>query len=226
LIPPPKESIKAVDTTTQESIKAVDTTTQESIKAVDTTTQESIEAEPNTSMMSSHDYFKHILQKDVCSDEMKLKKELDGMICNVGSMLNSCSDINILQTVKQHMQSAISILNVGTTLTSSASTTIAVPVDPIPSNSGRQKQFYSTRRKRTSSMRWSKPSIVEEKEASEKIQKMNIDVCNVCWRENDTVESDEVDWISCEVCGVWLHLSCSGHDQSSTAFVCDICKND
>ena len=43
--------------------------------------------------------------------------------------------------------------------------------------------------------------------------KTNVKVCGICWKEDDhelnVKDKNNITWIKCDSCGIWIHLSCS-----------------
>jgi hypothetical protein len=145
-------------------------------------------------------------------------------------LLNECDNIDTLQTVKQHIKSAIAVLQATKGTNTGENVSSDKPhASLVAPNSKHQKQltFYSTQRKRSHSCRrWAKPTSEEEMESLEKMKKMDITVCGVCWQEEETAvqSDDEIEWIECENCRLWVHLSCSGTISSDDIFFCKNCS--
>ena len=85
----------------------------------------------------------------------------------------------------------------------------------------KQFRFFSTKRKSTSSARIQKPSIEKHKNATEKLQSVEVTVFCICWKEDDSSTSEDVLWIACRKCGLWMHSLCV----KQTDFDEYLCKN-
>ena len=67
----------------------------------------------------------------------------------------------------------------------------------------------STRKKRLDSKRTiSKPTITEAMQCEDELNCTETEICAVCFQQDDTLEDDNVQWISCKLCSVWVHLNC------------------
>ena len=69
--------------------------------------------------------------------------------------------------------------------------------------------FFSTKRKRSSASRIKKPSVEEQESASHSLKTTEVTVCAICWKEEDDEHnSQEIEWISCSKCKLWMHKAC------------------
>ena len=66
-----------------------------------------------------------------------------------------------------------------------------------------------------------KPSIEEQETATEKLQAVEVTVCCVCWKEDDTSTSEDVLWTACTKSGLWMHSLCVNHTNSDEC----LCKS-
>lgn len=159
------------------------------------------------------------------SDVEKVKKEITGFMHETAALLSTCDDISTIEAVKRHMKSAIAVLKANKHTDSSSSMKPMISVAP---NALHQKQltFHTTQRKRKSGSRWAKPTSEEVERSVEKMQKVDIKVCGVCWQEEDrsTLESEEIAWVACDKCSLWVHLSCSGRSDIDGDFICKNCQ--
>ena len=50
-----------------------------------------------------------------------------------------------------------------------------------------------------------------------------IKVCGACWKEDNTGTAVEVSLISCDNCGLWIHVTCipSHRTNNDDTFLCD-----
>ena len=126
----------------------------------------------------------------------------------------SCSNTDILQTVRKHMLSAISVIkcanedNNHTNETDEHSSTVdfekTMAVAPN-ANFVPQLRFRSTKNKKASKKRWAKPTKIEEEETKSKMKKTIASVCGICWKEEDSAldTTGDILWLECEICGLW-----------------------
>ncbi len=45
----------------------------------------------------------------------------------------------------------------------------------------------------------------------------------VCFQQDDTLEDDNVQWISCKLCSVWVHLNCININDNND-YICSFCQ--
>ena len=73
------------------------------------------------------------------------------------------------------------------------------------------------------------PTKIEERKAKTKIAKTAIKVCDICWKEEDAITDQntntDIVWIECEICGLWVHQSCTNVQQDDT-YICCSCLTD
>ena len=82
-------------------------------------------------------------------------------------------------------------------------------------------------KKRQTASRFDKPSTHECRIAQKKMCTTDVKVCAVCWREddNDTNNSNDVAWIACTKCELWIHRSCiATQNIEQNEFYCENCK--
>ena len=58
-----------------------------------------------------------------------------------------------------------------------------------------------------------------------KMDETLVRICAHCWNEDDSGNVDnEVEWIACEMCGVWNHIKCVSNDGNSSTYYCNRCS--
>ena len=127
------------------------------------------------------------------------------MTHKIQSLVQPCNDIDTLTTVKQHLQSAISVLEAKHVYPKEDHFTPRII--PAP-NSKHEKQprFFSTKCKRKiTSKRGAKPS---KDKVKSKLMNSEIKMCGMCWKENTSINDTEIPWIQCDICELWIHDSC------------------
>ena len=116
---------------------------------------------------------------------------------------------DIIQITSRHIQARIAVFR-----TLSYCNEIAlVPKRKIAPNENNEKQmqFHSTKKKRkiTASV-ISKPSVSESTDVKQVLLNTEPIFCGKCMAENDKCsENSTIEWINCDICSVWLHLSCT-----------------
>ena len=206
--------------------------------------EESMETEEN-----SHEYFLGLLKTDLAHDHIDLQKDVNDLALQLTNLAQSCQNKDVLKTVKQHVQSAISLLihtsetaarNISNAATNEATNKpkshdtpgFKKTRDIAPNtNSPHQLRFHSTKKKKKPKQRWAKPTKDEEERAKRNMQKTSVTVCGICWQKEDQITSDTqescVSWLECEICGLWVHESCSHASQQPSEtidkYICSSC---
>jgi hypothetical protein len=90
-----------------------------------------------------------------------------------------------------------------------------------------QLRFFSTKKKQDKKPRLAKPGADEIAKCLETLDEVEIDVCGICFRENDRTYGSIVDWIQCCECDMWFHCSCVAADSENTdnIYICFTCSN-
>ena len=90
-----------------------------------------------------------------------------------------------------------------------------------------KQSFYSTKRKRLPCKAIAKPTTEEVTKSKEILANVEILLCAICFKEDDSGYSDDVDWIQCLKCERWFHLSCIRQGNTITTsqdYCCTICN--
>ena len=91
-----------------------------------------------------------------------------------------------------------------------------------------QPRFYSTKKKRKiQDKAIDKPSQTEVAATQTTLDECEIDICGICFSEEDLHSTEEqIDWISCGVCDMWVHARCAKESwlKNSTEFTCPYCS--
>ena len=145
-----------------------------------------------------------------------LLKKLNSRLGSIEAIINNTDSIECLQTVYDAL---------GNILAQAVPPPISTKKrKPCNENSEIQRRFYSTRKRRKIATKLiEKPSIDEAKSCEQTLQSTETDICAICFYEDDTVNTERVNWVSCVICSVWMHKSCANiHDQSD--FICSYCN--
>ena len=165
---------------------------------------------------NSTDYFSQILQS-VCVQTtsncnlVSLRNSAEVLSQKLHSLVQACDVEDTLKTVNGHLQSAISILEAKKHYAQVQMDAFVPVMAPTPNaRHEQQMRFHSTKKKRrTTKTRIAKPSPTKENEARGIMENTDVRVCGVCWKEEDRGNTENVLWIECDSCGLWLHVTCS-----------------
>jgi len=175
---------------------------------------------------NTSEYFSVMLQKEQRPRSLEnMKVEIYNLMHKIKGGIDECHSLENLEIIKKHLQSAVSSIEVYKhSHHAKDDQSFTQKINP-PSNACNKKQFrfFSTKRKRTSSARMQKPSIEEHKKATEKLQSVEVTVCCICWKEDDSSTSEDVLWIACRKCGLWMHSLCV-EQTDSEEYLCKNCS--
>lgn len=165
----------------------------------------------------------HILQKT--SSTIDIQRQLVVSKANeVLVLAKSIESAEGLQTASRHLSSAISILK---TLGPEVPKQV-LPCRKRPAPNARmetQVRYHSTKRKRTKSSSLTKPSTAQTIQAKEILEGVDVRLCSVCLREDDEEHTEEVEWLQCTRCNVWVHTSCIASSLTRHPSLCNICNS-
>ena len=187
--------------------------------------------EQYTETEDNNEYFLELLKADttVVSDGNSLKSDISDLAHQITSQTYSCHNNDILRTVKKQMQSAFSLMNHHNAVDNDtdSETVFQKTLEVAPnSNSSQQLRFHSTKNKRSTKKRWAKPDRNEEENTKSKMRRIVASVCGICWKEEDREQSNgtsEIKWLGCEICGLWVHKSCTKQNSDNDQYICSPC---
>lgn len=145
--------------------------------------------------------------------EDNLKKAIRDKVLTLTDQIGSCSDCSTLAAVSKHLDSAICVLQAHETYPDvHGATTLAVRKRLAPNASHEiQKRFFPTKRPCKKPIpALSKPSSAELASVEQKLSTVDVQVCGVCYNEDDGGRNDVVEWAKCLQCQVWFHHLCIG----------------
>ena len=165
-------------------------------------------------------------------DDMKLSNEkmkLAQMLQELVNLNVQCTSIDAIANSMPHIRTAISVMK-SVQANSHSPKLSTVPCKRVAPNSNNEKQlrFYSTAKRRKVSSRWAKPTGAEVEKCQEDLMNIEAKVCGICYKEDDLNTClQEVDWIQCENCNLWVHLHCVSatmlSSESSSGYQCKYC---
>ncbi len=152
----------------------------------------------------------------ICIDKIKLLQKIKCRLSQIESLCGSMESTDSLQSVYESLGNISSI----------ALSSDDMPIKKIAANTKSipQRKFFSTRKKRLDSIRTiSKPTITEAMQCEDELNCTETGICAVCFQQDDTLEDDNVQWISCKLCSVWIHLNCININDNND-YICSFCQ--
>ena len=162
----------------------------------------------------------------------KLKQKFSGMLSKLESLADESTDCDMIEAGMTHLTSALGIMN---TLKRTRSIDKLIPSTTVFPNTNHecQPRFHSTKKRRVSDDKkgMSKPTATQMAECKSKLSETSdsIEVCAVCFQKEDKdadSSNDCINWIQCSQCLLWLHVTCTDLDISTSlphAFLCVYC---
>ena len=134
--------------------------------------------------------------------------------------LGAAKNLDILKATHKHLNAALATIN-ARHITDNTFT--ARKRSAPNSNSEQQVRFHSTKKKREQKARVSKPSEEELVSCKGNLENVEIKACGLCLFETDNQDGNDVDWIQCDTCSMWFHLSCVEIHTTTEKFYCKFC---
>ena len=160
-----------------------------------------------------------------------MKKKIMSEIQELQQTINDCSNPDTLQSALKHVQAATNVIKaLQNTSNNKNNTTILVKKMNIAPNQNHKKQpkFFSTKKRRSSgSSSLSQPTLKQRRLCLNEIYMTEPIFCASCLKENDLNYNNQlVEWIQCNMCNVWMHLSCTIPKLTSvpTTYICSFCE--
>ena len=179
-----------------------------------------------TSSDTDYLYISNVLSSKRKKTDLETAKE--SLLLKVHSLemaIRESNTVNALQAVNKHVQAAIAMLEA---LKEDSDKILPVKRKILPNaNSERQTTFFSTKKQRQTPPTLSKPSRQDSNLCKSKIAEEEPLFCSACFKENDSNHTNvEVSWIQCDICSMWLHLSCTlpKLTHSPVNYTCHFCN--
>ena len=154
------------------------------------------------------------------------EKQLGDMKAMALSKISELTDLirqaptkDTINSAMQHIRSAISVAK-GLSVIGNDHHYLQTKLFPSNKLFEKQNSFLSTKKKRKVQHKMSKMSDSTQKE----IEQANIRVCGFCFNEEPHGSNNEdVEWIECEKCKVWVHQSCD-YIEDNNNYICCMCR--
>ena len=177
---------------------------------------------------NTSEYFSSVLHKEQQDRNIKKSKaEINNMLQSIKATTECNSNQETLEVVKRHLQCAIfSIEAYKQNGLVQDNDSFKQTTNPPPNAcSKKQPRFFSTKKKPSQkTTRMKKPSAEEQQTSSKLLQSMESNLCAICWKEDDDSDNDDVQWVSCSKCELWMHKSCVKSDMvNSNDYFCQNC---
>ena len=158
----------------------------------------------------SSSYFTEILSHHIGNTDVSV---LQGTVHSIASELlvitKECTDVSVLSVLKTQLQSAIATTRA---LSSTGTKTALNPKRKYAPNANHTKQqtFFSTKRRRVTSVNTiPKPTLEQIEQSRTKLTEEEPNFCGACLKENDSSGDSTVYWIQCSMCAMWIHTECT-----------------
>ena len=73
-----------------------------------------------------------------------------------------------------------------------------------------------------------KPTPGEFRASAQNVDKVDVLLSGYCHKEDDESISEEVMWVSCSKCNIWMHLLCiqrQGQQLKDDDYICTLCQS-
>ena len=186
------------------------------------------EGDKQQAQLNSTSYFSAILTGRENNHLQGLRKQFLQELQAVEMQVRTAVTPEALSAGLRHVRSALHVMRAVDANGHDTSTSSLNPRRQIAPNTRMEHQarFYSTRKRRaTAATTVHKPSSEEAVTTKQKMARVEVTVCGICLAEEDNSQSDDIEWIACCKCSLWVHLYCASpsslHDKEN--YYCDYC---
>ena len=182
-------------------------------------------------ILFDNEYFLQVLGKEKMTtkqDDLKLsdeKMKMAQLIRDLQSLNMQCTSIDAVTISMTHVRTAISVIKA---LQVNRNPQLSIiPRKRVAPNANNEKQlrFHSTIKKRKIVSRWAKPTEAEVEECRENLMDIEVKVCGICYKEDDSSTCSQVHWMQCGSCFLWVHEHCISRVQSNdSGYKCGYCS--
>ena len=157
------------------------------------------------------------------SNRVIIKKQLDELY----NMISNCTNQEAMKAATKHLRAAAMAIK---SITSQEGKPKQLPVKRhyAPNKKGETQRFHSTKKKKASRKRWAKPTQDEIQSCASDLKETEAQFCGVCFKKEDTSDGDDVHWVECCECTMWIHTKCdpdlSGTPTSDVEYTCQFCR--
>ena len=181
-------------------------------------------------LLNNKDYFVQTLGREIPDTKehdqrvVDITQKMDSLIKELQTLNEACTSVEAIRSSMVHVRAAIPLMK-GIEKQDSKSQKLLQRKRYAPnSNNEKQLRFYSTKKRRVTKSRWAKPTADEVSKCKETLMDVSeIQVCGICYKEEDNTFSQIVDWLQCDECSLWFHRHCTKELLDSDTYTCQYC---
>lgn len=181
----------------------------------------------HTTNKQTANYFKKILHPSrTINPPSVTKQSIQRKINDIQIILSTCNNNDALNSVNTHLGNALSILKAIQTQPNGKSLTSKVQIPPNK-NHTTQSDYFSTKKSRsTTNITMDKPQLKDVSKCKNELFNTEMELCGICLKQNDSSNTNKVNWISCSECFMWVHKTCSNYapKDDDDDYVCKYCS--
>ena len=178
-------------------------------------------------------YFSTLLVSDA-TDSIKMRRKIQQKIDELQIAVDKCDQVEALHVAYKHVNAAAIMLFAVSKTKSTTQTNLLRKCAYAPNvKSQSQPKFFSTKKKRlTTSTILSKPTPQQLSQSQATLKGQEPSYCAVCFKKNDKNNTEDVSWVQCSSCTMWIHQCCTSLcdeseqtvDFDQIEFVCHYCN--
>ena len=184
-------------------------------------------ASPKTGTCNTLQYFSNLFE-DTKSTDCKLstlRLQVQHQIDELNTLVRSCQHADALKASTQHLASAITVIKAIEKTTNSNPAVLSRKRHYAPNkNVEKQLRFFSTKKRKLASAHLSKPSFNESQKCKSHLLSLDTTFCGICLEEEDCSKDDLIEWVQCNTCKIWLHVTCAHCENSVDDYTCNYCS--
>ena len=159
-------------------------------------------------------YFSNLF-KQPSSDLLDFKQQVQKQTDELRTATAACQHLGALQASIKHIQAAVTLLKAVARQTETVHVLPQKRKCPPNKNSDTQPKFFSTKKQKISSAELCKPNRKQTMDSKLILLATEVKFCGICFKEDDSMDRDVVEWIQCSRCQIWIHQVCT---MSSTEY--------
>ena len=171
-----------------------------------------------------YSYFSNVLPLNHLEHLNGAKKRFFNELKELEKSVSFCTSTDAILTALKHIQAASTIIK-ALTLSEKATLTVKMKISPNQ-NHEKQQKFFSTKKHRMITSTLSKPTLLQSEKYRTELKRTDPIFCGNCLKGNDiNLANQVIQWIQCDKCSMWLHLSCITPTLTSVpdVYTCNLC---